>query len=147
MKNVHLAAPSRTPIGRFGGRWLPDCRGPWCGGGQGQFGTRRLAAPIRFNSRSGVRATGGRRTKRRAQITYRAGVPETVPAFYGQPGVWFGFAGNHVARQQIMLGRADLVLAGGTESSRAFRILRRSALGNAHGQHGSWSRHVSRRFQ
>jgi acetyl-CoA C-acetyltransferase len=50
------------------------------------------------------------------QITYRAGVPETVPAFTVNQACGSGLKAIILAAQEIMLGRADIVLAGGTES-------------------------------
>jgi acetyl-CoA C-acetyltransferase len=50
------------------------------------------------------------------QITFRAGVPETVPAFTVNQACGSGLKAIILAAQEIMLGRADAVLAGGTES-------------------------------
>jgi acetyl-CoA C-acetyltransferase len=50
------------------------------------------------------------------QITYRAGAPETVPAFTVNQACGSGLQAIMLAAQQIMLGRAEVVLAGGTES-------------------------------
>jgi acetyl-CoA C-acetyltransferase len=50
------------------------------------------------------------------QISYRAGVPETVPAFTVNQACGSGLQAIILAAQQIMLGRADVVLAGGAES-------------------------------
>jgi acetyl-CoA C-acetyltransferase len=50
------------------------------------------------------------------QITYRAGVPETVPAFTVNQACGSGLQAIMLAAQQIILGRADIVLAGGAES-------------------------------
>jgi acetyl-CoA C-acetyltransferase len=50
------------------------------------------------------------------QITYRAGVPETVPAFTVNQACGSGLKAIILAAQEIMLGQANVVLAGGTES-------------------------------
>jgi len=50
------------------------------------------------------------------QITYRAGVPETVPAFTVNQACGSGLQAIIAGAEQIMLGRAEIVLAGGTES-------------------------------
>jgi acetyl-CoA C-acetyltransferase len=50
------------------------------------------------------------------QITYRAGVPETVPAYTVNQACGSGIKAIILAAQAIMLGRASAVLAGGTES-------------------------------
>ena len=50
------------------------------------------------------------------QITFRAAVPETVPAFTVNQACGSGLRAIILAAEQIMLGRASVVLAGGTES-------------------------------
>jgi len=50
------------------------------------------------------------------QITFRAGVPETIPAFTVNQACGSGLKAIILAAQEIMLGRANAVLAGGTES-------------------------------
>lgn len=117
MKNVYLAASVRTPIGRFGGTLAS-----WTAADLG------VAAAKASFERAGVRpdqiqqsiwgcarqAGGGPNVAR--QITYRAGVPETTPAFTVNQACGSGLQAIMLAAQQIMLGRADVVLAGGTES-------------------------------
>jgi len=117
MKNVYLAASVRTPIGRFGGTLAS-----WTAAHLG------VAAAKASLERAGLRpdqiqqsiwgcarqAGGGPNVAR--QITYRAGVPETVPAFTVNQACGSGLQAIILAAQQIMLGRAEVVLAGGTES-------------------------------
>ena len=117
MKNVYLAAAVRTPIGRFGGSLAS-----WTAA---DLGVAAAKATLR---RAGLRpdqmqqsiwgcarqAGGGPNVAR--QITYRAGVPETVPAFTVNQACGSGLQAIMLAAQQIMLGRAEIVLAGGTES-------------------------------
>jgi acetyl-CoA C-acetyltransferase len=117
MKNVYLAASVRTPIGRFGGTLSS-----WTAADLG------VAAAKASLERGGLRpnqvqqsiwgcarqAGGGPNVAR--QITYRAGVPETVPAFTVNQACGSGLQAIMLAAQQIMLGRAEVVLAGGTES-------------------------------
>src|SRR3712207_7486080 len=50
------------------------------------------------------------------QIAYRAGVPETVPASTINQACGSGLKAIILAAEQIMLGRARAVLAGGVES-------------------------------
>lgn len=50
------------------------------------------------------------------QITYRAGCPDTVPAFTVNQACGSGLRAIILAAEKIMLGKADIVLAGGTES-------------------------------
>ncbi len=117
MKNVYLAGAARTPIGRFGGTLAS-----WSAADLG------VAAAKESLRRAGIspdqiaesiwgcarQAGGGPNVGR--QITFRAGVPETVPAFTVNQACGSGLKAIILATQEIMLGRADAVLAGGTES-------------------------------
>jgi acetyl-CoA C-acetyltransferase len=117
MKNVYLAGSVRTPIGRFGGTLAS-----WTAADLG------VAAAKASLERAGLRpdqvrqsiwgcarqAGGGPNVAR--QITYRAGIPETAPAFTVNQACGSGLQSIMLAAQQIMLGRAEIVLAGGTES-------------------------------
>ena len=117
MKNVYLAASVRTPIGRFGGALAS-----WSAADLG------VAAAQAAIERAGLRpdqiqqsiwgcarqAGGGPNVAR--QVTYRAGAPETVPAFTVNQACGSGLQAIILAAQQIMLGQAEVVLAGGTES-------------------------------
>jgi acetyl-CoA C-acetyltransferase len=117
MKSVYLAGAVRTPIGRFGGSLQS-----WTAA---DLGTAAAKETLR---RANVRpdqvddsiwgcarqAGGGPNVAR--QITFRAGVPERVPAFTVNQACGSGLRAIILAAQQIMLGRANIVLAGGTES-------------------------------
>ncbi len=117
MKTIYLAGAVRTPIGRFGGTLAS-----WSAADLG------VAAAKESLRRAGVKpdqiddsiwgcarqAGGGPNVAR--QITFRAGVPETVPAFTVNQACGSGLKSIILAAQEIMLGRADAVLAGGTES-------------------------------
>ena len=117
MKNVYLAGAVRTPIGKFGGTLLS-----WSAADLGVLvaaeSLRRtnlhpdqIAESIWGCARQ---AGGGPNVAR--QITYRAGSPETVPAYTVNQACGSGLKAIILAAQEIMLGRADIVLAGGTES-------------------------------
>lgn len=117
MRNVYLTASVRTPIGRFGGSLAS-----WTAADLG------VAAAKASIEHAGLRpdqiqqsiwgcarqAGGGPNVAR--QITYRAEVPETVPAFTVNQACGSGLQAIILAAQQIMLGHAGVVLAGGTES-------------------------------
>ncbi len=117
MKNVYLVGSVRTPIGRFGGSLAS-----WTAADLG------VAAAKESLHRAGLQpgqiqdsiwgcarqAGGGPNVAR--QISYRAGVPETVPAFTVNQACGSGLRAIILAAEQIMLGRAGAVLAGGTES-------------------------------
>ncbi|HKQ09387.1 MAG TPA: thiolase family protein [Blastocatellia bacterium] len=117
MSEVFFAASARTPIGKFGGT-LKD----WT--------AADLAVPVVEESlrRAGLapnavdeviigcarQAGGGPNVAR--QIAYRAGMPETVPAFTVNQACGSGLKAVILAAQEIMLGRARCLIAGGTES-------------------------------
>ncbi|HET8780837.1 MAG TPA: thiolase family protein [Pyrinomonadaceae bacterium] len=117
MKNVYLAGSVRTPIGKFGGTLLS-----WSAADLGELVAReslrragvdpeQIAESIWGCARQ---AGGGPNVGR--QIAYRAGLPETVPAYTVNQACGSGLKAIILAAQEIMLGRADAVLAGGTES-------------------------------
>lgn len=117
MKNVYLVGSARTPIGRFGGT-LSE----WSAADMGVAVARESLKRARISAEqiqeaiwgSARQAGGGPNVAR--QITYRAGAPETVPAYTVNQACGSGLKAIILAAQEIMLGRASTVLAGGTES-------------------------------
>jgi acetyl-CoA C-acetyltransferase len=117
MKNVYIAGSVRTPIGRFGGT-LAGWTAADMGAAVAAESLRRAALrpeQIQESIWGSARQAGGGPNVAR-QITYRAGVPETVPAFTVNQACGSGLKAIILAAQEIMLGRAQAVLAGGTES-------------------------------
>ena len=117
MKNVYLAASVRTPIGRFGGT-LASWTAADLGVAAAKASLQRAGLSpdqIQQSIWGCARQAGGGPNVAR-QITYRAGAPETVPAFTVNQACGSGLQAIMLAAQQIMLGRAEVVLAGGTES-------------------------------
>jgi acetyl-CoA C-acetyltransferase len=117
MKNVYLAGSVRTPIGRFGGT-LASWTAAELGVAAAKESLRRAGLrpdQIQQSIWGCARQAGGGPNVAR-QITYRAGAPETVPAFTVNQACGSGLQAIILAAQQIMLGRAEVVLAGGTES-------------------------------
>src|SRR3954451_12533071 len=117
MKNVYLAGAVRTPIGKFGGT-LATWTAADLGVAVTKESLRRAAVPVDQITDSiwgcGRQAGGGPNVAR--QITYRAGVPDRVPAFTVNQACGSGLRAIILAAEKIMLGRANVVLAGGTES-------------------------------
>src|ERR1043166_2259155 len=117
MENVYLAGAVRTPIGRYGGALA--------GLTPAELGETVAAESLR---RAGLKpedvqevvwgcarqAGAGPNVSR--QIAYRAGVPETVPAYTVNQACGSGLKAVILAAQEVMLGRARAVLAGGVES-------------------------------
>jgi acetyl-CoA C-acetyltransferase len=117
MKSVYLAGAVRTPIGRFGGT-LASWTAADLGVAVAQESLRRAgieADQIKESIWGCARQAGGGPNVAR-QITYRAGAPETVPAFTVNQACGSGLKAIFLAAQEIMLGHAEVVLAGGTES-------------------------------
>ena len=117
MKNVYLAGSVRTPIGRFGGA-LASWTAADLGVAVAKESLRRAKLrpdQIQQSIWGCARQAGGGPNVAR-QITFRAGVPETVPAFTVNQACGSGLKAIILAAQEIMLGQAEAVLAGGTES-------------------------------
>lgn len=117
MKSVYLAGAVRTPIGRFGGT-LAAWTAADLGVAVAKESLRRAAIQpnqVQESIWGCARQAGGGPNVGR-QITYRAGVPETVPAFTVNQACGSGLKAIILAAQEIILGRAEILLAGGTES-------------------------------
>src|SRR5258708_23472137 len=117
MKPVYLAGAVRTPIGRFVGS-LSGWTAADLGSVVATESLRR--AQIRPDQVDDsiwgcARQAGGGPNVAR-QITFRAGVPDRVPAFTVNQACGSGLRAIILAAEKIMLGRAETVLAGGTES-------------------------------
>src|ERR687893_1541561 len=117
MKNVYLAGAVRTPIGKFGGT-LASWTAADLGVAVAKESLQRAGiAPDQITDSiwgCARQAGGGPNVGR--QITYRAGVPEAVPASTINQACGSGLKAIILAAQEIMLGRARAVLAGGVES-------------------------------
>jgi acetyl-CoA C-acetyltransferase len=117
MKKVFLAGAVRTPIGKFGGS-LAALSAADLGVIAAKESLKRARVTtdrIEDSIWGCARQAGGGPNVAR-QITYRSGIPETVPAFTVNQACGSGLKAIILAAQEIMLGRADVVLAGGTES-------------------------------
>src|SRR5215212_7157509 len=117
MKNVYLVGSARTPIGRFGGTLAGWTAADLGAAAAAESLRRARLSPDQIQESvwgSARQAGGGPNVAR--QITYRAGLPETVPAYTVNQACGSGLKAIILAAQEIMLGRSDAVLAGGTES-------------------------------
>ena len=117
MKPVYLAGAVRTPIGRFGGS-LAGLTAADLGTAVAKESLRRAQVQqdqVNDSIWGCARQAGGGPNVGR-QITFRAGVPDRVPAFTVNQACGSGLRAIILAAQQIMLGRANIVLAGGVES-------------------------------
>src|SRR5438270_5557699 len=117
MEPIYLAGAVRTPIGRFGGS-LASLTAADLGVAVAQESLRRANIPadqIDDAIWGCARQAGGGPNVAR-QITFRAGVSDRVPAFTVNQACGSGLRAIILAAEQIMLGRANIVLAGGAES-------------------------------
>jgi len=117
MRSAYLAGAVRTPIGRFGGSLAS-----WSAADLGTAVARESLQ--RANLRPDqlddsvwgcARQAGGGPNVAR-QITFRAGAPDKIPAFTINQACGSGLRAIILAAEKIMVGRANIVLAGGTES-------------------------------
>ncbi len=117
MKPIFLAGAVRTPIGRFGGS-LKDWTAADLGVAVAKESLRRANLQpdkIEDSIWGCARQAGGGPNVAR-QITFRAGAPDRVPAFTVNQACGSGLRAIILAAEKIMLERANVVLAGGTES-------------------------------
>jgi len=114
---IVLAAPVRTPIGRFGGV-LATLSAADLGTAAARACLDRAGLdPARVDQvifGHARQAGGGPNTAR--QIGFRTGVPVERPAFTVNQACGSGLQAVFAACRAIRLGEADVVLAGGTES-------------------------------
>lgn len=117
MQEIYLAGAVRTPIGRFGGT-LAAWTAADLGSAVATEALRRAKIqPDQIDDSiwgCARQAGGGPNVGR--QITFRAGVPDRTPAFTVNQACGSGLRAIILAAEKIMLGRANIVLAGGTES-------------------------------
>jgi acetyl-CoA C-acetyltransferase len=112
-----LAAPVRTPIGKFGGA-LASLSAADLGTAAAESALARARLdPARVDQvifGHARQAGGGPNTAR--QIGWRAGVPQERPAYTVNQACGSGLQAIFSAARAILLGEAEVVLAGGTES-------------------------------
>jgi acetyl-CoA C-acetyltransferase len=112
-----LAAPVRTPIGKFGGA-LASLSAADLGTAAATAALARAGvAPEHVDQvvfGHGRQAGGGPNTAR--QIGWRAGVPQERPAFTVNQACGSGMQAILCGARAILLGEAEVVLAGGAES-------------------------------
>ncbi|HEX7955323.1 MAG TPA: acetyl-CoA C-acetyltransferase [Pyrinomonadaceae bacterium] len=116
-KNVYLAGAVRTPIGRYGGA-LASLKAAELGAAAAAESLRRAGlepGDVQEVVWGCARQAGAGPNVAR-QIAYRAGVPETVPASTVNQACASGIKAVVLAAQEVLLGRARAVLAGGVES-------------------------------
>jgi acetyl-CoA C-acetyltransferase len=117
MKSVFILSAVRTAIGKYGGS-LRDFTAPDLGVFAAQAAMERAGVtPEDINETifgHGRQAGSGPNPAR--QISVRAGVPVTVPAYTVNQACASGMKAITLGFQEIVLGNAEVILSGGTES-------------------------------
>lgn len=117
MQGVYILSAVRTPIGKFGGS-LASLTAADMGVVAAKAAIQRAAVSpdqIAETIFGNARQAGGGPNPAR-QISVRSGVPQEVPAFTVNKACASGLKSIALAYQAILLGDADCILAGGTES-------------------------------
>ena len=117
MQAVYILSAVRTPIGKFGGSLASQTAVD-----MGVIAAKAAIERARVQSDQvqetifgNARQAGGGPNPAR-QISIRSGVPQEVPAFTVNKACASGLKSIALAYQSILLGDADCILAGGTES-------------------------------
>ena len=115
--DLMLVAPVRTPIGKFGGE-LATLSAVDLGAAAGSACLERADLPIEKVDQVifGHARQAGCGPNPARQIAYRCGVPDDRPAFTINQACGSGLQAVFSAARAILLGEAEVVLAGGTES-------------------------------
>jgi acetyl-CoA C-acetyltransferase len=117
MKSVFILSAVRTAIGKYGGS-LRDFTAPDLGVVAARAALERAGIAAQEVDEAifghGRQAASGPNPAR--QISVRAGVPVTVPAYTVNQACASGMKAITLGYQEIVLGNADVILAGGTES-------------------------------
>jgi acetyl-CoA C-acetyltransferase len=117
MKSVMILSAVRTAIGKYGGS-LRDFTAPDLGVAAAQAALERagiVPAEVEETIFGHARQAGNGPNPAR-QISVRAGVPMTVPAYAVNKACASGMKAIVLGFQEIALGNADVVLVGGTEA-------------------------------
>ncbi len=117
MQGVYILSAVRTPIGKFGGS-LASLTAADMGVVAAKAAMERAGiepAQIEESIFGNARQAGGGPNVAR-QISVRSGVPQEVPAFTVNKACASGMKSIALAYQAILLGDANCILAGGTES-------------------------------
>ena len=117
MRSVFIASAVRTAIGKFGGA-LASLSAADLGVIAVQEALARAGvqgADVNEVVIGHARAAGNGPNPAR-QISYRAGVPQEVPAYTVNKACGSGLKAIILGHQEIVLGNAEIVVAGGTES-------------------------------
>ncbi len=115
--SVYLAAPVRTPMGKFGGS-LASLTAADLGAAAAKETILRSGVDPNYIEEAifGNARPAGARPNPGRQIAYKAGIPVTTPAYTINKACASGMKSITNGYQSILLGDGDIILAGGTES-------------------------------
>lgn len=117
MPDVFILSALRTPIGRFGGT-LRDVTAAdlgWVAAKAALAAALVVPEQVEETIFGHARQAGNGPNVAR-QISVRTGVPESIPAYTVNKACASGMKAVALGCQEILLGQAELILAGGTES-------------------------------
>jgi len=116
-RDVVIAAPVRTPIGRFGGA-LASLGAAALGAAAGKESLRRAGVEAAELDEVifGCARQAGQGPNVARQVSWRCGAGPGVPAFTVNKACGSGLKSIALAAQAIRAGDASMILAGGTES-------------------------------
>ncbi|HEY6291486.1 MAG TPA: thiolase family protein [Terriglobia bacterium] len=117
MRGVYILSAVRTPIGRYGGS-LAAFSAPDLGVVAARGALERAGVPPEGVNEVifGHARQAGNGPNPARQIAVRAGVPVEIPAYTVNQACASGLKAIALGYDQIVLGRAEVVLAGGTEA-------------------------------
>jgi acetyl-CoA C-acetyltransferase len=117
MRTVYILSAVRTPIGKYGGS-LADFTAPDLGVVVAQAALERARVPPKEVNEVifGHARQAGNGPNPARQVAVRAGVPAEVPAYTVNQACASGMKAIALGYDQILLGRAEVVLVGGTEA-------------------------------
>src|SRR6516225_3591551 len=117
MRSVFIASAVRTAIGNFGGMLSSLSAADL-----GVIAVREALARARVEGSTvqeviiGHARGAGNGPNPARQISYRSGIPQEIPAYTVNKACGSGLKAIILGYQEILLGNADVVVAGGTES-------------------------------
>ncbi len=117
MRGVFILSAVRTPIGKFGGS-LRDCSAPDLGvlAAEAALEQAGVAPPEVEETIFGHARQAGNGPNPARQISARAGIPESIPAYTVNKACASGMKAIVLGFQEIVLGNAEVVLVGGVEA-------------------------------
>src|SRR3989441_3336306 len=117
MRSVFIASAVRTAIGKFGGA-LASLSAVDLGviAVEGALARAGIEGAAVSEVVIGHARGAGNGPNPARQISYRSGIPQEVPAYTVNKACGSGLKAIILGYQEIVLGNADIVIAGGTES-------------------------------